>query len=74
MYQKQFLYGLMVMAVASILVGCANVEPWDRNILAKDHMTTIPDPLGADFLDHLYTSRAGTEGATGSLAGGCGCN
>jgi len=73
MITKVSLYGLLTAQVIGLLTGCTNVEPWDRNILAKDNMTIIPDTLGAEFLDHVYTSREGTEGATGVGGGGCGC-
>lgn len=56
------------------LVGCTNVEPWDRNILARDDMTLLPDPLDAEWKTHAQFSREGTEGATGISGGGCGCN
>jgi hypothetical protein len=65
---------LLSTLTAGLLSGCTNVEPWERNILAKDHMTLIPDPLGAEFINHVYSSREGTEGATGTVGGGCGCN
>jgi hypothetical protein len=65
------LFGLLGMG---FLTGCANVEPWDRNILAKENMTLIPDPSGAEMMGHAQFSREGTEGATGTGGGGCGCN
>jgi hypothetical protein len=74
MNQKLTIISLLSLPVIGFLSGCTNVEPWDRNILAKDHMTMIPDPLGAEFTDHMHFAREGTEGATGTSAGGCGCN
>jgi hypothetical protein len=74
MVLKLNLYGLLVGYVMISLTGCANVEPWDRNILAKDSMTIIPDQLGAEFKDHTEFSREGTQGGTGAGGGGCGCN
>ena len=73
MIYKLGFYGLLSLHLA-FLTGCTNVEPWSRNILAKNHMTLMPDPLGTAFSDHVNSSREGTEGATGSGGGGCGCN
>lgn len=71
-------YTIRIISLFSIisfsLGGCANVEPRDRNHLAKEHMDTIPDPLLASMKDHYYFSREGTTGATGVGSGGCGCN
>ena len=74
MITKVSLYGLLAVQALGLLSGCTNVETWDRNILAKDNMTIIPDPSGAEFLDHVYIAREGTEGATGVGGGGCGCS
>ncbi len=66
--------GMPVVLTAVILTGCTNVEPWDRYILAKESMTFMPDPLGAEWREHAQFSREGTQGATGASSGGCGCN
>lgn len=63
-----------ILASLMILSGCANVELRDRNILAKSHMASIPDPLLESFTDHVYFSREGTSGGEGIGGGGCGCN
>jgi hypothetical protein len=70
LYPQALLIGLTIL----LLTGCANVDPWDRNILAKESMTLQPDPLGAAMRDHAQFSREGTLGATSSGGGGCGCN
>ena len=67
---RTLLIGLTIL----LLTGCANVDPWDRNILAKESMTLQPDPLGSALRDHIEFSREGTQGATSSGGGGCGCN
>jgi hypothetical protein len=68
------IYGLLALPLISSLTGCTNVESWDRNILAKDSMTVIPDTLGSLVHNELEYGREGTEGSTGISAGGCGCN
>lgn len=65
---------LFFVALGAMLTGCTNVEPWDRNILAKDNMVVIPDPMGTELASHIQFAREGTEGATGANGGGCGCN
>jgi hypothetical protein len=32
------------------------------------------DAISGAYLDHIYESREGSRGATGTAGGGCGCN
>ncbi|WP_416458609.1 DUF4266 domain-containing protein [Saccharophagus degradans] len=50
------------------------MQPWEKNHLAKQEMTWYPDPLQARLKDHIYHSKEGSAGSTGSAGGGCGCN
>lgn len=65
-----------VLAVAS-LSGCA-VQPWvkpyEREHLADPIMAFDRNPIASGYLDHVFESREGARGATGSVGGGCGCN
>ena len=56
--------------------GCASlgVEPWERDILAKDEMQLIADPVEAAIDDHIYFSKEASSGGRGFGGGGCGCN
>ena len=56
--------------------GCASmgVEPWDRDILAREDMALVVDPLEAATDDHIYFSKEATSGGRGFAGGGCGCN
>lgn len=65
----------MILCVAS-LGGCASlgVEPWERDVLAKDEMQLITDPVEAGLDDHIYFSKEATSGGRGFGGGGCGCN
>lgn len=63
-------FSLSVLGVS----GCVNVEPWEREFLAKDHMAPDPSPLNVSFMEHANFSREGTQGALSPDAGGCGCN
>ncbi len=58
------------------LSGCSSlgVEPWEREILAKDEMQLVSDPVEAATDDHIYFSKEATSGGRGFGGGGCGCN
>lgn len=69
---------LRIAALAAILgsTGCTSlgVEPWDRDILAKDEMQLTADPMEAATDDHIYFSKEASSGGRGFGGGGCGCN
>lgn len=58
------------------LAGCATlgVQPWERDLLAKDEMAL--DAQGVDLAldDHIYFSKEATSGGRAFAGGGCGCN
>ncbi|MGI9263208.1 MAG: DUF4266 domain-containing protein [Woeseiaceae bacterium] len=58
------------------LSGCSGmgVEPWERDVLAKDEMQLVADPLEANLDDHIYFSKEASSGGRGFGGGGCGCN
>jgi len=72
---KQF-FRLMSLAALISVTGCASlgVEPWDRDILAKDEMQLVVDPIEAAIDDHIYFSKEASSGGRGFGGGGCGCN
>ncbi|MBY0292667.1 MAG: DUF4266 domain-containing protein, partial [Alphaproteobacteria bacterium] len=43
-----------------ILGGCVNVEPWEREYLAKEDMQLVPNRLLNAFTTHVNFSREGT--------------
>jgi Domain of unknown function (DUF4266) len=61
---------------ALLLGGCAGlgVDPWDRDVLAKDEMQLNADPVEAALDDHIYFSKEASSGGRGFGGGGCGCN
>ena len=67
-----------VILIAALVAsgGCSSmgVEPWDRDILAKDEMQLTTDPLEAAVDDHIYFSKEASSGGRGFGGGGCGCN
>jgi hypothetical protein len=56
--------------------GCSSlgVEPWERDILAKEEMQLVVDPVEAGIDDHIYFSKEASSGGRGFGGGGCGCN
>ena len=68
------LIGITLFALA--LGGCASlgVDPWDRDVLARDDMQLVADPLEAAIDDHIYFSKEASSGGRGFGGGGCGCN
>ncbi|MCP4492470.1 MAG: DUF4266 domain-containing protein [Gammaproteobacteria bacterium] len=56
--------------------GCTSwgVQPWERDLLAKDSMQLVQDPLDNFFDEHIYFSKESSSGGQGVGGGGCGCN
>lgn len=50
------------------------VEPWERDVLAKEQMQLVTDPVEAGIDDHIYFSKEASSGGRGFGGGGCGCN
>ena len=69
-------------AVAALLLavvaGCAEPQPWvkpyEREHFADPVMIADRNPIVTNYLEHVYESREGARGATGTIGGGCGCN
>jgi len=65
------------LAASALLAGCS-IEPWvkpyERDYLADPVMSFDRDPVSSAYIHHVYESREGARGATGSAGGGCGCN
>ena len=60
----------------SLCAGCSSmgVQPWERDILAKEEMQLTTDALEAAIDDHIYFSKEASSGGRGFGGGGCGCN
>jgi hypothetical protein len=68
---------LLLTAVTVLLsAGCTSmgVEPWERDVLAKDEMQLTYDEIEAATDDHIYFSKEASSGGRGFGGGGCGCN
>ncbi len=65
-------------AAASLLCGCASIEPWvkpyERERLADPMMKFSRASLPDKHREHVLIVREAARGATGVQGGGCGCN
>jgi hypothetical protein len=68
------LNSVLILATFAALAGCANVKPWEREVLARPDMQLDANALDTAFDDHIYFSKEGTSGGRGFGGGGCGCN
>ena len=50
------------------------VKPYEREHFADPIMSFNRDPVSNVYIDHVFESREGARGATGTVGGGCGCN
>jgi hypothetical protein len=70
-------FRLLAVALVVMLGGCTLkpwVKPYEREHLADPIMAFSRDPISSSYRDHVFESREGSRGATGTVGGGCGCN
>lgn len=66
--------------LTTLAIGCLTscsalgVQPWDRDLLAKEEMEIASEPLEIATDEHIYFSKEATSGGQGFAGGGCGCN
>ena len=67
---------LLLITVIALLTGCSSmgVEPWERDLLAKDSMQLVPNYFDNFYDEHIYFSKEASSGGQGVGGGGCGCN
>jgi hypothetical protein len=69
---------LAVVGIGLLLGACSSIQPWvkpyERDRLADPIMSWDRDAISGAYMDHIYESREGSRGATGTAGGGCGCN
>ncbi len=63
-----------LVSFGATLFGCAGVEAYDRDILARPDMQIVTDPIEAAADEHIYFSKEASSGGQGFGGGGCGCN
>jgi len=66
----------LAITIGLTATGCTGlgVEPWQRDVLARDNMQLVTDPVDAALDDHIYFSKEASSGGRGFGGGGCGCN
>ena len=65
---------VVIACSALLLSGCADVKPWDRDLLAQKKMQLVPAPVDNALDEHVYFSKEAASGGQGVGGGGCGCN
>jgi hypothetical protein len=67
---------VLLLTIITLLAGCSSmgVEPWERDLLAKDSMQLVPDYFDNFYDEHIYFSKEASSGGQGVGGGGCGCN
>jgi len=67
---------VFLLVCAAWLTSCSSmgVEPWERDLLAKDSMQLVPDYFDNFYDQHIYFSKEASSGGQGVGGGGCGCN
>lgn len=67
---------VFLILIMLFLSACSSlgVQPWERDLLAKDSMQLVPDYLDNFFDEHIYFSKEASSGGQGVGGGGCGCN
>jgi uncharacterized protein DUF4266 len=65
---------ILLCLIPLALAGCATVQPWERDVLARPEMSLDHAPLDAAIDDHIYFSKEASSGGRGFGGGGCGCN
>ncbi len=63
-----------VAVAAALLTGCARVKPYQREVLTLRALQQAPWSAVERHDLHVFEVREGSNGATGTAGGGCGCN
>ena len=71
----RYLVSVFSMLVLISMSACSSmgVEPWERDVLAKEEMQLTTDAIEAATDDHIYFSKEASSGGRGFGGGGCGC-
>lgn len=74
----QTILRIVIVAMLLLTSACSSIEPWvkpyERANLATEEMKFDRNPVSDSYVNHVYESREGARGASGSAGGGCGCN
>lgn len=74
--KKAAILKMGVIMLTLLASGCSSlgVEPWQRDLLAKEEMALTSAPIDAALDDHIYFSKEASSGGRSFGGGGCGCN
>ena len=74
--RRKIIRAMIYIAAVAVIGGCSSmgVEAWERDVLAKEEMQLVADPLEVAIDDHIYFSKEASSGGRGFGGGGCGCN
>lgn len=72
--RRKLLSILSLCVLTSALGGCANLKPWEREVLAREDMAWDPDPVESQRRNHVHFSKEASMPGGGAGGGGCGCN
>jgi len=67
------LTAVCILILVAVCAGCAPVRPWEREYLADETMQFDPDPLKAEWNNHVREVLEGARGGYNGSGGGCGC-
>jgi len=72
----QFMRNTAMVLTLMAISACSSmgIQPWERDLLAKDSMQLVPDYLDNFMDEHIYFSKEASSGGQGVGGGGCGCN
>lgn len=74
MRRRGLLGALLMLLAMAAAPGCAQLRPWERDVLAREDMAWEPDPMAATLRSHIYFSKEASLHGGGAGGGGCGCN
>jgi hypothetical protein len=71
---RKILLGLGLCGIAALSSACAQVQPWERQLLARPDMAWEVDDMTATQRNHVYFSKEASLPGGSAGGGGCGCN
>ncbi|MFT7625790.1 MAG: hypothetical protein ACI9WU_004981 [Myxococcota bacterium] len=74
MLMHRSLTHVLILLAALLLMSCAPVRFNQKSRFSDPAMQLGANPLKAEMLGKIMTSREGAVGGFGSSVGGCGCN
>lgn len=70
---RRLIQCLLMVGIALASAGCAEVQPWERGVLAKPQMRQNRHSLQDAARTHVQNSREAATGGDVAAGGGCGC-